>query len=98
MPEGFYDALITRALRRDIALSTLHPTTASVEPAELPEVLAEHVRRVAKGAFASMSEPTRRTAMEQLLAGLGAEDEGVDGEPTRLLSLLAPAAPGHAAR
>ena len=98
MPEGFYDALITRALRRDIALSTLHPTTASVEPAELPEVLAEHVRRVARSAFASMSESTRREAVERMLVGLDAEDEGVDGEPARLLSLLAPAAPGHAAR
>ncbi|MHA6523313.1 DUF3427 domain-containing protein [Tessaracoccus sp. G1721] len=98
VPEGFYDALITRALRRQIDHSTLHPTTASIESAELPAILAEHVGRVARGAFSSLAEPARREALEQVLAGLGADDDRVDGEPTRLLSLLRPPAPGQPAR
>ena len=46
VPEGFYDALVTRALQRQIDLSGLDPTLAAIESAELADVLAHHVRRV----------------------------------------------------
>lgn len=98
MPEGFYDALVTRALQRQIELSGLDPTLAAIEPAELADVLAHHVRRVSLGAFEVVGERRSRELADEVIAGLASEGDLVAGEPRRLLALLRPATPGRPAR
>lgn len=98
VPEGFYDALVTRALQRQIEVSGLDPTLAAIESAELADVLAHHVRRVSLAAFEDVGEKRSRELVDEVIAGMGSEGDLVAGEPRRLLALLRPAIPGHPAR
>lgn len=97
LPEGFYDALLTRALRDKISRSELTPSYSSIDAAELSDVLAQHLRRVARTAFEDPNASPQELA-DQLISALGVHEEAVDGEPQRLLSLLREARPGSPAR
>ena len=95
--EGYYDALITRRLRRRMDTSGLVPKESTVDSAELAQVLARHVRQVALEAF-DVPETQARSLADDIVQRLGAPDELIDGDPRRLLSLLHPPGLGRPAR
>lgn len=94
VPEGYYDALLTSGLRRDVAGSGLVPTIAAVEPDEAVESLARHLQHVARTVLAATKGDRRMRLVDELIQRLGSPDELLGGELQRLESLLAEAVPG----
>ncbi|MEO6144195.1 MAG: DUF3427 domain-containing protein [Dermatophilaceae bacterium] len=83
----------------EVADSGLTPDTEPVDAAEQPEVLARHIRDAVIRALSAESNAERRRDMvNALLRQLGANEDQLAVSPSRLLSLVALAAPGSAAR
>lgn len=98
LPEGFYDALVTRALHERLEASGLTPSTAKIDQEELAEVLAQHVRRVTLEALAAQRVDDRVPLADNVISLLGAHGDEVHGEPRRLHSLLHEPGPGRPRR
>ncbi|PRZ40679.1 superfamily II DNA or RNA helicase [Antricoccus suffuscus] len=96
-PEGFYDALVTRALLRRVEQSGLVASDSKIEPPELAELLSQHIRSVAREAFDAVGVERRGELANEVIALLGSEEDLVDGEPRRLESLLRRVTPGRPA-
>ncbi|MDO5677546.1 MAG: DUF3427 domain-containing protein, partial [Propionibacteriaceae bacterium] len=98
LPEGFYDSLVTHALQARVEASGLTPSMSKVEPADLADLLAHHVRKVALAALEAQPEAQRVEVADNVISLLGVVEEQVAGDPRRLESLLGPVGPGRPAR
>ncbi|GAB3812450.1 DEAD/DEAH box helicase [Tessaracoccus terricola] len=98
-PEGFYDALITRALAQRIKESGYEVSDSKIDADELADRLSEHFRTVLGQRLRELKERDRRPLVDDLLAVIGDEGEFIaDDEPRVLHSLLAAAEPGRPQR
>jgi hypothetical protein len=100
--EGLYESLLTKRLQAQIDEATgsgLTSSTGVVDAAEQPDVFARHVRDATLRALAAEANPDRRRDLVNgLLDQLGAQDDQIAASPSQLLSLVAGAMPGSAAR
>lgn len=93
--EGFYDAVLTRALRQAVQRSGLSPVIRAIEPAELADALADHVRDALATALHDVGTRGAPALVDEFLGRLGMDGERLDGDPRRLEALLADASPGR---
>lgn len=92
--EGFYDAVLTRALHRAVQDSGLSPVIRHIDPPELADVLADHVRSALAEALHQVGAHGAPALADEFLQRLGADGELIQGDPRRLEALLAAPAPG----
>jgi superfamily II DNA or RNA helicase len=96
MYEGLYESLVTTELEQRLAsLIALEASTAAVDEADQPHVLARHVYQAARRALADIKDPAARTALvNAIIVRLSAADDALTGGPTQLLSIARPSGPG----
>ena len=91
LPDGVYDRIITRGL--DEQLQELKTVRATLEEAETPQALGEHLGRVAARELARLAPDQRVAAVNRLIEMLAPADTVLPG-PEQLLALAQAEAPG----
>lgn len=96
VPAGRYDTLITRRLREAIARLENGHDSHTMDDADLPGRLAQHVGSLVQRRLERLADPDQRlTLIEGMLDHLGQSDERPERPPTILHAVHAPAPLGN---
>jgi hypothetical protein len=98
LPEGLYEAVVTRDLGRALQLLTEQtPSLRKVDEADLPHVLTRHIASAVEHALVSARGTDQRLAIaNDLLEHLNRIDHQITAPPSQLLRLAGRGVPGTA--
>lgn len=94
LPEGMYDALLTRALQRRLSTSPLEAKLIKLSEADLPVRLADHVGRALSRRLDDEGAEEQISLVNDVLHQLGFDEDLVAAEQQILTSLLHTPGPG----
>lgn len=96
-PEGLYESLVTRSIRRRLSdLQHLQVVDSDVDEADQPHVLARFVYEQTARALAGVRDPAARVAVvNDVLGCLAGTRDDVEAPPRQLLRLASPPGPGR---
>lgn len=99
LPEGMYDAVVTRALLDRLTAGPLTPNTEPLDDADQPSVLSRHVARALERALDERSGVDDRVALVNRVLDLArAPQDELPDAAERLVSYLAVPGPGRPPR
>ncbi|MGA8980053.1 MAG: phospholipase D-like domain-containing protein, partial [Pedococcus sp.] len=100
MLEGLYESLITQELETRLHGSGHVIDRSGIDDADLPEILARHVRMATLRALRDERTGDARLALaNRVIAGLGADDLALPtAAPSHLMSVTTPSTPGRPVR
>ena len=100
MLEGLYESLITQELETRLLGSGHVIDRSGIDDADLPEILARHVRTATLRALRDERTGDARLALaNRVIAGLGADDLALPtAAPSHLMSVTTPSTPGRPVR
>ncbi|MGM0385469.1 MAG: DUF3427 domain-containing protein [Actinomycetota bacterium] len=99
LPEGMYDAVVTRSLIERLTAEHLARTIEPLDDADQPSVLARHVAQAVERALdARRSEDKRVALVNRVLEVAQAEDDELPETAQRLVSYLSIPGPGRPVR